>query len=113
MSKDQLAITIGNNIVLQRKRLGIGQNELANKLNITVNSMMRIEKGMIAPKMSRLADIAQHLNCSVPYLFHSEEEFTSERAKIIENLIKDVSPQGQEAIVDLIATTVKVMSMKE
>ncbi len=113
MSNDQLAVILGNNIVTQRKRLGIGQSELAQKLDITANAMMRIEKGMIAPKMSRISNIAKHLNCSVSYLFQTEEEFTSERAKIIEGLLDQVSPQGQEAIIDLIANTIKVMKIKE
>ena len=113
MSENKLAIIVGENISAQRKRLGISQKELAERLEISQDAMARMEKGKIAPKMGRLQDIADNLQCSVPYLFQSEHEFTQERAEIIADIIKPLTPKGQEAIVDFVASAVSVILMKQ
>ena len=112
MSENQLSVIVGENISAQRKRLGISQKELAAKLEISQDAMARMEKGKIAPKMGRLQDIADNLQCSVPYLFHNEHEFTHERAEIIAGIIKALPPQGQELIVDFVASAVNLMIKK-
>ncbi len=113
MSENLLAVLLGQNIATQRKRLGITQKELAIRLNISQDAMIRIEKGRIAPKMGRIQDIAQNLECSVAYLFRTEEESTSERGQIIADMIKDLPPNAQEAIIDFISASLKVIKAEE
>ncbi len=110
MSENVLTVLLGQNIAIQRKRLGISQKDLAERLEISSDAMIRIEKGRIAPKMGRMQDIANKLNCSVSYLFRTDEEQTSERGNEIAKLIEKLPPHAQEAIIDLVATSVKVMT---
>lgn len=112
MSENQLSVIVGGNISSQRKRLGLSQKELANKLQISQDAMVRMEKGKIAPKMGRLQDVADNLQCTVAYLFRTNDEMTDERAEIIADIIKPLPPQGQEAIVDFVASAVSVMLTK-
>ncbi len=110
MTENLLAILLGQNISIQRKRLSITQKELASRLAISQDAMIRIEKGRIAPKMGRIQDIAKHLDCSVSYLFRTEEEQMSERAENIAKLIKDLPVQAQEDLINLIATSAEIVS---
>jgi len=112
MSENSLAIIVGENISSQRKRFGISQKELAEELQISQDAMARMEKGKIAPKMGRLQDIADNLQCSVPYLFQSEHELTHARAEILADIIKPLPPKGQEAMVDFVASAVSIMMTK-
>ncbi len=111
--KETITITVGGNIALRRKELGISQKELALKLGITADAMVRIEKGRIAPKMSRLQDIADILCCSVSFLFRIESDMTDEHAKQIAKIIKPLPTKGQEALLGLIETTAKIMLDKK
>ena len=57
------------NIQRRRKQLGMTQEELAERLDISQQSMSRMERGIMAPKFERLAEIASALRCPVAELF--------------------------------------------
>ncbi len=109
MGENQLAVIVGENISLQRRKLGMSQKELAERLEISQDAMARMEKGKIAPKMGRLQDIADNLGCTVSYLFRTPGALTEEYAANIADSIKVLSPSGQAAMLDFVVTTVRVM----
>lgn len=109
MSEVNLAAVVGENISEMRRRLGLSQKELAERLEITQDAMARMEKGKIAPKMSRLPVIANTLGCTVAYLFREHDEATEERASTIADILKALPPDGQEALVELVASAARVM----
>ena len=81
---------LGKNIAERRKKLGFSQKYLSVKLGISQESMARIEKGIIAPKVSRLEDIARTLNCTI--------SFASARriAELLEEKTDIKNPQNPE-----------------
>lgn len=87
----------------------MSQKELALAIDVTQDAMVRMEKGKIAPKMTRLQQIAEALECSVSYLFRTNDELTEERALLIAELMRPLPEDGQDALVDLVAMAVKVM----
>ena len=62
MVEKELAQIVGENIATRRKRLGISQKELALAIDVTQDAMVRMEKGRIALKITRLPDIALALD---------------------------------------------------
>ena len=111
MSTPKLAIVLGKNIASLRKIAGLSQKELAFKIGVTQDAMARMEKGQIAPKMSRISDIAAILNCSVPYLFRTHTNETEELAASIAEILQPLPVEGQEALVELVAAAAQVMQM--
>ena len=64
MAENKFVLIVGENISDRRRRLGLSQKKLAERLEISQDAMARMEKGRIAPKMGRLQDIADTLQCS-------------------------------------------------
>ena len=112
MATNKLAVIVGENISERRRRLGLSQKELADRLEISQDAMARMEKGRIAPKMGRLQDVADNLQCTVAYLFRTNDEATEERAASIADILKTLPADGQEALVELVASAAKVMRQK-
>ena len=112
MCEYKLAEIVGRNISDQRQRLRISQKELAVRLGITQDAMNRMEKGIIAPKMSRLSDLADALNCTVAFLFRSQDEETTELAEAIATVLKTLPYDGQIALRELVEHTARVMLMR-
>ena len=73
-NKEPLAIIVGANISAKRKRKGMNQVQLSEKLGIGPDSLSRIESGITAPKFQTLEKIAQVLECPVAELFLYNEE---------------------------------------
>ena len=65
---------VGNNIAERRKQKHMTQARMGELLGITTDSLCRMERGIIAPRFHRLADIAAILGCSVADLFAAPGE---------------------------------------
>ena len=74
--------------------------------------MSRIEKGKMAPKISRLPEIAQILKCPVSSLFLTEADRRTERANEISEILSLVPEEAQVTLLELVRQSVKVMLMR-
>ena len=69
-----VAELVGSNIAERRKQKHMTQARMGELLGITTDSLCRMERGIIAPRFHRLADIAAILGCSVADLFAAPGE---------------------------------------
>ena len=65
---DQQIKHVLRQIVYRRKRLGLSQTDLAQKLNITLSGYYKIEKGKTDLNFRRMLEIAAVLNIELSYL---------------------------------------------
>lgn len=107
----KLVEIVGQNITSRRKLLGLSQKELAIKLDITQDALNRMEKGKIAPKMSRLEIMAEYLQCPVSLLFRNENTAHSERTAIIADILATLPEEAQDALVSIMAEIARVMKI--
>lgn len=106
----ELALVVGENISEKRKALGLTQAQLAESLGIGPDSLSRIEKGVVAPRFPRLAEIASLLDCSVADLFRMKGDPLSVKLDTLVDMLRPLPPDAQEDIVCLMmdmARTIK------
>ena len=65
--------TVINRIKAKRREKGLTQQELADKVGVSLMTVVRWEKGERTPNTSLLPEIAEALNVSVGYLMGSED----------------------------------------
>lgn len=111
MADITLAKIVGSNIANHRRKQGLTQAQLAENLNIGQDALSRMEKGIISPKMGRLQEIAQELDCSVADLFRTGNESTNDRAVIIATMLEPLTPDQQEAVINLVAIASQGMKL--
>ncbi len=76
-------IQLGLNIKQARKKLGLTQEELANKLNVSSNYISAIECGKKTPKLEMFFKIADVLNVNLDIL--ASDLIKANRQNIIPN----------------------------
>lgn len=81
---------------------GMTQAMLAEKLGITQDSLSRMEKGVMAPKFSRLPKVAYFLDCRVADLFREASPESDDWAAAIAEELRDLSPDGRELILTIV-----------
>ena len=59
---------LGSRIAGKRKDLGMTQQEFADKLSVTRQTVSRWEAGTVMPDIEKIADIAEYLGVSCDYL---------------------------------------------
>lgn len=78
MNHEDLKLQIGANITLWRKRLGMTQAELAQRLNYSDKAVSKWERGESVPDVLTLAEIAQQFGITVNELIYGGEEEAAE-----------------------------------
>lgn len=91
MNEKEIKICLGAKIKQYRSKLGLTQDELAEKINRTQRQISMIEVGKSFPTPETLANLIKVFGCSIQDLFDFEPiknivEFKIELFKIIENL---------------------------
>lgn len=109
MEDKELIKVVGKTIATRRRALNMTQEALATILEIAPDTLSRMENGRFAPKMSRLRAIANTLECSVADLFRDTDEKATDRATTIIGILNTLPDEKQEALVDLIANTARLM----
>ena len=100
-------VRFGSIISEKRKLLKMSQEELAERVGISQESLSRMEKGVIAPRFERLQLFAEALECSIADLFRGEDE-AGEWAHTIERLLLPLPRQAQEDIVGIVAAVARL-----
>lgn len=108
----KLAVTVGAAIAARRKQKGLTQSQFAEFIDVTQDSLSRMEKGSIAPKFSRLQRIADGLGCSVADLFRKLDDSAREKAERMADKISPLSPELQDLVVEFVEKTVEVFKNK-
>lgn len=100
MTDDTNSLTqlVGRNIYSKRKRLGLTQEELAERIGIGQQSLSRMEKGRIAPKFERLQIIADTLGCPVADLFRENDPDTSALVERIIDMLHGLDTRRRELV---------------
>ncbi|MCL1889459.1 MAG: helix-turn-helix domain-containing protein [Desulfovibrionaceae bacterium] len=107
-----VAAVVGDNISARRKLLQYTQAELAEKLNMGPDSLSRIEKGLVAPRFQRLADIAAALDCSIADLFRMEKSPLSVNLEILADMLRPLPPEAQEDLLYLMIVATKTVKKR-
>jgi transcriptional regulator with XRE-family HTH domain len=70
---NQLKVKFGKRLKKLRKRSGLTQEKLAEEMNLTVESISNIERGIHGPKFDNLEKIANILKIKVEELFQFDD----------------------------------------
>lgn len=86
----------GNNIHSYRKQRNLSQEQLAEKLDISVKHLSTLETGKVFASAELIETIALVLEVSVAALFYSPEEKSFDESDIsnIENIIEEESKKA-------------------
>ena len=90
---------LAKNIRDHRKRLGLTQDQLAERLQITLGTVSKWERGSSEPDLGYIMDLAELFHISVDALigFSMHGSNADEEAERIENLINKLSFEEMEA----------------
>ena len=75
---------IGERIKNKRKEARLTQEQLAERLSVTVGYVSQIERGITKPNLEMLSEICVILNCTLPYL--TDGVITEKKEYMIEEL---------------------------
>jgi len=102
---------VGNRIKQQRKSLGLTQEQLAEKIDLSTTYLCQIENGSRGVNLTNLISIANCLSVTLDYLV---ADFTVDTIKSTNDLdqqwmqlIEDKSPSSKQMLINLVSDMLK------
>ena len=102
--------SFGAAVAEKRRLLGISQETLAERVEISQESLSRIEKGFIAHGLSDCN--SSRMPWSAPSLICFACGVVSERAATIEKILSSLSDDQQKEIVGIVATVARLATAR-
>lgn len=95
-------VAIGKRIKAERKKNGLTQEALAERLDVSAHYIYELERGMKAMSVPVLMQIAQTLHVSTDSLLFGDVRVSQEIDRLAA-LTRDISPRTRELLADLLA----------
>ena len=94
---------IGKRVKQCRERLGISQEELAEKTGLTANYISTVERGMSFPRCEKLIILLNGLEVSADAIFCDVlDHSTSYKASELSEKLDSLPPQAQKRILQMV-----------
>lgn len=105
-TRGQCTMSMGSRIAERRKELGLSQQQLAELLNVSFQSVSLWEREVCLPKTEKLPEIAKVLSINTSWLF--EEESAQKKNWVLNNQMFDI-----EHMINLIQKYARAKNMHE
>lgn len=83
---NHLTLRLGEKILIERKKSGLSQGQLADMLGVTRQSVSKWESGAAVPELAKLVAIAEVFGVSLDYLVREQEPRSEDTARLEEKL---------------------------
>ena len=100
MTNSIFLINMGQRIAARRKELGMTQEQLAERLGLSLQSISCIELGKKAVRPENLANLCKHLNVSVDYILYGKRD-ESQMNDTVKKL-SSLDPEAYNAVKNMI-----------
>ncbi|WP_410497716.1 helix-turn-helix domain-containing protein [Chitinibacter sp. S2-10] len=105
--EQKLTQRIGKAIGSHRRRMKMTQDAVAAKLDVTTESVSRMERGVVTMSMTRLAQLAELFQCDPADLLLESSARPSEQARHLAELLNELNDQDRELVVELTTRLIK------
>jgi transcriptional regulator with XRE-family HTH domain len=109
---EQLSAVVGRAIARQRKRCGLTQNEVAEKLGVSFDVVSRTERGIVMPNIARLMQLAAVFGCETAELLTETSNRSTDQASRMAELIEGLSDGERVLIMNIVEQLVSHLKQK-
>lgn len=100
MGKDTFLINMGVRIAQQRKELKLTQEQLAEKMGVSLQTISCIELGKKAVRPENLANLCSYLSISSDYILYGKRD--SQQMTDVITKLSNLKPEEYQAVQTLI-----------
>lgn len=106
MVKSPINQTVGRAMAKWRKVSGLTQAQLAERLNLSLDAVSRLERGNIALTVERLVELAEIFGCETADLLEEGSTRVRDQAVRLESLLERLDEEERVGLLDLVGKMV-------
>ena len=104
-----IAISVGKAIARRRKSIGKTQRMLAEDLETGVETISRLESGVILQTVDRLQQLSKALDCPITTFFISAEDEPDIQTAAVADMLRSLPIEKRQKTIHLIGELVAVL----
>lgn len=115
MKENNFEIAFANRIKTLRKESNISQAQLAEMIDMSIDTMSNIERAKTIPRLDTVMQIAEKLNVEVYQLFQMHDIPTNDKEKLktINEIVRLLSTQPDDILKFSLKQTKELIKLKE
>lgn len=115
MKQDEFLKILGLQVKKRRKAMNLSQEDLAEKIDKSVDTVSNIERGKGAPSFDTALDVANALGLEMFELFHVHDMSTEDKnkMKLLDSICDLLKDQPDEILQFTLKQTQQLVSLKE
>lgn len=102
-----VAVAIGKALAKHRKVAGLTQSQVAERLDISIDAVSRMERGGILPSVTRLMQFSEIFNCTTADLITQTSPNKNDQIQRIDELLSSVDKDEREQLMMIVESLVK------
>ena len=99
---DDLAKSVGKAIGRQRQQAGLTQDQVAEHLDIGMEAVSRMERGIVVPTVVRLAQLAQLFGCELADLLRETSNRPTEQSIVLSQQLAKLNAADREMVLEVV-----------
>lgn len=100
--KSTIKQSIGQAVAKQRKAVGLTQAQLAERLNLSLDAISRLERGNIGLTVERMVELAEIFGCETADLLHEGSTRVRDQARELEDLLQELAEEERIELLSLV-----------
>lgn len=97
-----LALKVSESIKRCRDQAGLTQDEVGEKLDIGLEAVSRMERGITVPTITRLAELADIFGCTLEDLIGNASTRIQDQAEHIAKLLATLPQEDRQMVVSVV-----------
>ena len=102
----------GAGIARARVQAGLTQDDVAHALDIGIEAVSRLERGVVDPGVSRLAELSELFDCDLTELLAPSSVRPIDQAIAISQEISTLPVEDRDAVVEMVRQLVQLLGRK-
>jgi transcriptional regulator with XRE-family HTH domain len=102
----QLAKSVGKAIARQRQQAGLTQDQVAEHLDIGMEAVSRMERGIVVPTVVRLAELAQLFGCELADFLRETSNRPTEQGLVLSQQLTRLDEADRTLLLETITRLV-------
>ena len=104
---EQLAKNVGKAIGRQRNQAGFTQEQVAEYLNIGMEAVSRMERGIVVPTVVRLAELAQLFGCELADFLRETSNRPTEQGIVLSQQLAQLDDADRTLLLETVERLVE------
>ena len=99
---EQLAKAVGRAIARQRQQAGLTQEQVAEHLEIGMEAVSRMERGIVVPTVVRLAELAQLFGCELADFLRETSNRPTEQGIVLSQQLAKLDTADRALVLEVV-----------